>query len=238
MIGNVWEILGIARLGELVNEAARREGRSRRQGVTAASHRARHSPTNAYKDSRGQNVDTSCQPDTKHAADGARTNERDRRICLSFLSLLLSSLLPRPPVRVAPRVPILISTSRSLANHYASRSGATRYRARARAHSPLFICSPNLSDSHLFFLESQSFEEVKKNWKCFSVMNDKVFLQGGYRESRVILRRIVWKKKVWEMEYTFSNLYELLPSLSRDFRKLVNSYPLLLINLSLRERKI
>lgn len=69
-------------------------------------------------------------------------------------------------------------------------------------------------------------------------MNDKVFLQGGYRESRVILRRIVWKKKVWEMEYTFSNLYELLPSLSRDFRKLVNSYPLLLINLSLRERKI
>lgn len=40
------------------------------------------------------------------------------------------------------------------------------------------------------------------------------------------------------MEYTFSNLYELLPSLSRDFRKLVNSYPLLLINLSLRERKI
>lgn len=63
-------------------------------------------------------------------------------------------------------------------------------------------------------------------------MNDKVFLQGGYRESRVILRRIVWKKKVWKMEYTFSNLYELLPSLSRDFRKLVNSYPLLSINLS------
>lgn len=101
MIGNVWEILGIARLGEL-NEAARREGRSRRQGVTAASHRARHSPTNAYKDSRGQNVDTSCQPDTKHAADGARTNERDRRICLSFLSLLLSSLLPRPPRACCP----------------------------------------------------------------------------------------------------------------------------------------
>lgn len=129
MIGNVWEILGIARLGELVNEAARREGRSRRQGVTAASHRARHSPTNAYKDSRGQNVDTSCQPDTKHAADGARTNERDRRICLSFFppsSPAPPCVLPRAYPYLYPRPgPLLIIMPAE-----AARQGTARARAR------------------------------------------------------------------------------------------------------------
>lgn len=109
-----WELVTPSTVSAPVTPVVtRHEGR---RGVTPASHRARHSPTNAYKDSRGQNVDTSCQPDTKHAADGARTNERDRRICLSFLSP--SFLLPVLPAladvrvaRVAPRVPILISTA-------------------------------------------------------------------------------------------------------------------------------
>lgn len=53
-----------------------RQGRktASRQRVTPASHR-RQSPTNAYKDSRGQNLDTSCQPDMKHAAAGTRRTD-------------------------------------------------------------------------------------------------------------------------------------------------------------------
>jgi len=85
-------------------------------GVTPASHRARQSPTNAYKDSREQNVDTSCQLDMKHAADSARTGGTGGGTGESISSLRLSSPRVCLCTRVCARARVsLLSSSHSLA---------------------------------------------------------------------------------------------------------------------------